>query len=27
VSLENLLPESGKPDDARRLTLGTSVRF
>ncbi len=27
VTLENLLPESGKPDDARRLTLGTSVRF
>lgn len=27
VSLDNLLPKEGKADDARRLSLGTSVRF
>lgn len=27
VSLDNMLPRTGKPGDACRLTLGTSVRF
>ena len=27
VSLDNLVPKTGKANDARRLTLGTSIRF